>query len=489
MPILAPKVTRNLPERQVPPAAHPRGLPVVGYLPFLGRNLHEVQPDYKLSIGTKLYVIVSSPILVKEIVCDHDIMFANRNPSKASLAFSYGGKDIAVAPQGPQWQMLWLLFVCQMQSAANLDAFRLHRRREVMKSARDLCVRAGLPVKVGEVGFQTVINMLTCMFWGGTLGEEEGVRIGEEFREAVARLTSLLGKPNVSDFFPVIARFDVQGVEREMKEVVAWIGRIFDFVIRQHMSSEELAGGKGCERGDFLQFLLEYKEEETGRSITPEQIKALLMDIVIGGADTTSTMVEWTMSELLIHPQVVLNVQKELHDIVGLNNVVEESHIHKLPYLHLVVKEALRLHPAAPLLLPRSPSRTCTVGGYTIPQGTKVFLNVWAMHRDPRFWFNPSEFRPERFSVGEDASESQYSGGDLRYIPFGSDRQVCAGLQRGERMLMYVLATFLHLFEWRLPPGVQLDCKEKFGIVLEKATPLIAIATPRVPSLYLHVKE
>lgn len=169
--------------------------------------------------------------------------------------------------------------MCEMQSAANLDAFRLHRRREVMKSARDLCVRAGLPVKVGEVGFRPVINMLTCMFWGGTLGEEEAVRIGEEFREAVARLTSLLGKPNVSDFFPVIARFDVQGVEREMKEVVAWIGRIFDFVIRQRMSLEELGGGKGCERGDFLQFLLEYKEEETGRSITPEQIKALLMVI------------------------------------------------------------------------------------------------------------------------------------------------------------------------------------------------------------------
>lgn len=91
--------------------------------------------------------------------------------------------------------------------------------------------------------------------------------------------------------------------------------------------------------------------------------------------------------------------------------------------------------------------------------------------------------------MGEDASESQYSRGDLRYIPFGSGRRVCAGLQRGERMLMYVLATFLHLFEWRLPPGVQLDCKEKFGIVLEKATPLIAIATPRVPSLHLHVKE
>lgn len=93
---------------RLPPG--PRGLPVVGYLPFLGRNLHEFfmelaqeyGPIYKPSIGTKLYVIVSSPILVKEIVRDHDIVFANCNPSKASLAFSYGGKDITFAPHGPQ---------------------------------------------------------------------------------------------------------------------------------------------------------------------------------------------------------------------------------------------------------------------------------------------------------------------------------------------------------------------------------------------------
>ncbi|KAL3738018.1 hypothetical protein ACJRO7_019536 [Eucalyptus globulus] len=480
---------------RLPPG--PRGLPVVGYLPFLGRNLHEFfmelaqeyGPIYKLSIGTKLYVIVSSPILVKEIVRDHDAVFANRNPSKASLAFSYGGKDIAFAPYGTQWRTLRRLFVHEMQSTANLDAFRSHRRREVVTSARDLCIRAGLPVKVGEVAFQTVINMITSMFWGGTLGEEEAARVGAEFMEAVARLTTLLGTPNVSDFFPVIARFDVQGVERKMKETVAWIGRIFDFVISQRMSSEEVRGGIGGERSDFLHFLLEYKYEETGKSISPEQIKALLMDIVIGGADTTSTTVEWTLTELLLHPQVLLNVQKELDDIVGRNNMVEESHAFKLPYLHAAVKEAMRLHPVAPLLLPRSPSRTCTVGGYTIPKGTKVFLNAWAMHRDPRFWSDPYKFRPERFLQGGEASELEYSGQNLHYIPFGSGRRVCAGLQLGERMLMYVLATFLHLFEWRLPPGIELDREEKFGVVLEKATPLIAIATPRIPNLHLHVKE
>ncbi|KAI6707316.1 hypothetical protein NL676_010278 [Syzygium grande] len=268
--------------------------------------------------------------------------------------------------------MLRRLFVHEMQSAANLDAFCSHRRRE-----------------------------------GGTLGEEEAARIGAEFWEAVAWFTVLMAKPNVSDFFPLIARFDVQGVEREMKEVVAWIGRILDFVISQQMSLEEARADKGCEKRDFLQILLEYKDEETGSSISPEQMKALLMDSFLGGTDTTYTMVEWTMTELLLHPEV-LKVQKEHHDIDGPNNMVEESHIHKLNYLHVVVKETLRLHLAGPLLLPRSPSQTCTVGGYTIPEGTTVFSDVWAMHRESQFWPDPSKFRAKRFSMGGEAFELEY---------------------------------------------------------------------------------
>ena len=97
---------------------------------------------------------------------------------------------------------------------------------------------------------------------------------------------------------------------------------------------------------------------------------------MIGGTDTTSTMVEWTMTEMILHPEVMRKSQEELTTVVGINNTVEEFHIPKLEYLNAVVKETLRLHPAAPLLLPRCPTQSCNVGGYTIPKGTKVFLNV-----------------------------------------------------------------------------------------------------------------
>lgn len=158
-----------------------------------------------------------------------------------------------------------------------------------------------------------------------------------------------------------------------------------------------------------------------------------LQDIVIGGTDTTSTMIEWTMTELMMHPDIMRKCQAELSDVVSDHKIVEETHLSKLAYLHAVVKETLRLHPAAPLLLPRSPSKSSSVGGYAIAKGTKVFLNVWAMHRDPQLWDHPLEFRPQRFLQQDEESDIQleYFGNNLKYLPFGAGEEYVQGFLWG----------------------------------------------------------
>lgn len=240
-------------------------------------------PIYKISIGTRLYVIISSPSLVKEVVRDHDVVFANRNPNVAALAFSYGGNDIAFSPYGSQWRKLRRLFVGEMQSNANLDALYDLRRNEVLKTIESIRgkANANTAVDIGELAFTTVVNMISGTFWGGTLEASQAFRLGAELRSALSRLTTILSKPNVSDFFPWFARFDLQGVERDMKEVSLWIDRIFDFVIAQREEQNrrrETVAGKHETRSDFLQLLLECKDdEESGTSISKDEIKALLM--------------------------------------------------------------------------------------------------------------------------------------------------------------------------------------------------------------------
>ncbi|GMP95938.1 hypothetical protein CsSME_00044796 [Camellia sinensis var. sinensis] len=320
------------------------------------------------------------------------------------------------------------------------------------------------------------------MLWGSTFDIQEKVnsRVGAEFRAVTAKMMVLLGKPSLSDFFPGLVSFDLQGVEREMKEIVVDVERVFDSVIDTQVKMEAV-NDRG--KKDFLQILLELKGENGATPITKTQIKALLMDIVVGGTDTTATMVEWVMTEIMHNPPIMKKVQEELSGIVGMNNFVEESHMPKLLYLDAVVKETFRLHPL-PLLVPRCSSQSCVVGGYSIPKGTRVFLNVWAIQRDPNFWDNPSEFRPERF-LGDD-NKWDYTGNNFHYLPFGSGRRICAGIPLAEKMVMYVLASLLHSFNWHLPEGEELDLSEKFGIVIKKETPLIAIPTQRSSDLNFY---
>lgn len=111
-----------------------------------------------------------------------------------------------------------------------------------------------------------------------------------------------------------------------------------------------------------------------------------------------------------------------------------------------------------------------------------MFVNVWAIHRDPSIWKKPLEFDPIRFL---DAN-LDFSGNDFNYFPFGSGRRICAGISMAERTVLHFLATLVHLFDWTIPQGEKLEVSEKFGIVLKKKIPLVSIPTPRLsnPDLY-----
>ncbi|KAL0310313.1 UNVERIFIED_CONTAM: cytochrome [Sesamum calycinum] len=486
------KVSFN-PGRRTPPLPPgPRGLPILGYLPFLGNNLlhqfgdlaHQYGPIYKLYLGNKLCVVINSPSLVKEVVRDQDSIFADRDANIAALTVTYGGNDIAFSPHNSRWRAMRKIFVREVLSSGSLHASYNLRKDEVRKAIRGVYNNIGKPVQVGELSFRTELNVIMNMLWGGIVEGEEGQKVGDEFREVVIKFVDLLGKPNIADFYPVLARFDIHGVKKEMEGYLQSLDRIFEDVIakyRKMLSREIKKEGKK----DFLQVLLELKEnEDSEMSMSLTQIKALFVDIVAGGTDTTATTIEWAMAELLNNPKAMANVQNELSEMVGLNTEVEEFHIPKLKYLEAVVKETMRLHPAVALLVPRSPTQTSTVGGYTIPKRTRVFINVGWIQRDPSIWDSPLEFKPERFL--HENEKYDFSGNDFRYLPFGSGRRICAGLPLAERMLMYLLASLLHSFEWKLPDGETVDMSDTFGIVVRKSTPLLAIPTPRLsePNLY-----
>ncbi|KMT16995.1 hypothetical protein BVRB_2g042000 [Beta vulgaris subsp. vulgaris] len=272
-------------DRKKPPLPPgPRGLPLVGYLPFLGSNLHHsfkelaslYGPIFKLRLGAKDCIVITSPSLVKEVVRDQDVVFANRVSIVAANTLLFGSMDIAFSNYGVEWRKMRKIFATEMMSTSSLDASYHLRKKHVKKMINDTYKKAGQIINVGDLTFLTLIATVMSMVWGDTLIRGESSVIDSEYRAVVDEQLELLGVPNISDFFPLLARFDLQGVERRMKIISRRNEEILDKAINHHNIGENVQ----CR--DFLGSLLQLtKSEDPTRSLTLAQVKAMLTDAVI----------------------------------------------------------------------------------------------------------------------------------------------------------------------------------------------------------------
>lgn len=269
-----------------------------------------------------------------------------------------------------------------------------------------------------------------------------------------------------------------------MKKVSKEVDKILEKVITNH---EKVTINEDQPK-DFIHVLLSLmnkpinpQDQEQLYLITRTNIKGILLDMIAASYETTATVIEWTLSELLKNPRVTKKLQQELENVVGLNKMVEEKDLPKLHYLNMVVKESLRLHPVGPTLFPRKAKKDVIVDGYFIPKKSRILVNIWTIARDQDVWFeNAQEFNPERF-IGRDHIDLR--GNDFQLLPFGSGRRGCPGLQLGLTTVRLVLAQLVHSFNWNLPNGMSpndLDMTENLGLTMTRASHLLAVPTYRL---------
>lgn len=205
-----------------------------------------------------------------------------------------------------------------------------------------------------------------------------------------------------------------------------------------------------------------------------------------GASETVSTTLEWAMSELLRKPKVMAKVQLEIREVLGEGRaIIGNSDLTELHYLRMVIKEALRMHPPGPLI-PRRTREDCNIMGYDIPEDTNVFINIFAVSRDPQYWDDPEEFNPERFET----NNLDYSGTNFQFTPFGGGRRKCPGISFASSILEVTLANFLYHFDWTLPGGatsVSLDMSEQFGFTVRRRSDLQLKAIQHACSKAIHI--
>ncbi|CAI0426545.1 unnamed protein product, partial [Linum tenue] len=320
---------------------------------------------------------------------------------------------------------------------------------------------------------------------------EDGERIGELLKEFML----LCGEFVPSDMLPFMRWTNwLPGPVKSMKRNARELDAVMQSWVEEHKlkkirPANNPEGSISNEHHDFTDVMLSQIDEDFCHEHSPETvIKATAMTLILGSAETTSVTMTWILSNLLNNRRAMEIARQELDSKVGRARLVEPSDIGKLVYVQAIVKETLRLYPAAPVGVPHEAIRDCNVGGYHVPKGTHVFTNLWKLHRDPNVWSDPDEFKPERFIVagGGDGDESCVDVNNYQFMPFGAGRRSCPGMGLALQVLNLTLARLLQGFTITTPAGEEaVDMGEGLGFTLPKATPLKVRIVPRLlPHLY-----
>ncbi|CAN6182147.1 unnamed protein product [Urochloa humidicola] len=475
------------PPLPLPPG--PVGLPLLGSaLHFIGpfsRSPHAVLTRLAKTYGPIMsfrpgmagnFVAVSSPAAAREALVDNDAVLAARFVPDVARAMAHSSESLFFLPSSSAlWRRHRATVGAHLSAGGgrSLDATRRvtdPRARGLAESVRRRA-RAGTPVNVGEAVLGAVLDVVSGILFSDDVADTCVPHDGRLFRELMVAVLEDWTKPNVSDAFPFLVPIDLFGSRRRVSRGLTTLYEFFDdeFVERRLAS--------GDNRGDLLDVVL---ARHAKSELTRSEITKFLTDIFLATSNTSRITVEWAMALLLIkHQDKMKKVQAELASSLGSKDFVEESDLDKLPYLHAVIKETLRLQPPAPLLPRMVVMDGMSLGGFSVPIGTYILLLLWAIGRDPTVWSRHEEFLPERF-LGNQAVD--FRGSDFTYKPFGAGRRMCPGLDFAARLVPLLLASILHKIEWRLPAGMapeNVDLRDRYSMVLELAKPLYAVPVSR----------
>ncbi|KAG6503121.1 cytochrome P450 703A2-like [Zingiber officinale] len=483
---------RRVSKLRLPPG--PARWPIVGNLTQLGLLPHKDLAYFCSSYGPLVYlrlgavdaITTDDPAVVREILVRQDGLFASRPKLVSAFQLSYGGRDIAFAPMGPQWKRLRRTCVEHLLTARRFESFAGNRALEALHLMRDVRGKAckGEMIEVSQVLGAFTMNNVTRMLLGRRyLGA--GPTEADELLNLTHELFRLLGLVYPGDYLPLwrwlVDPFFV-GTEKKIRDVSRRLDEFLQRVIDEHrqaIEAKNLTDGEHGANRDFVDVLLSMPGEEEEERMDDREMKAIMLDTFAAATDTSAVASEWAMAEAIKNPELLQRAQEELDRVVGRDRMVRESDLGDLNYLRCIVRETFRMHPPGPFLIPRESMKATELMGYHIPAKTRVFINAHALGRNKSVWGNDAdEFRPERHLPADGERVEVLRRGELEILPFGAGKRKCPGATMGTTMVLLALANLFHGFDWEAPE--EIDMEEAFGLALRKAKPLRAMAAPRL---------
>ncbi|CAA2982936.1 cytochrome P450 CYP82D47-like [Olea europaea subsp. europaea] len=451
----------------------------------LGEMADKYGPIFTIRLGVHRTLVVSSWELAKELFTTWDVAVSSRPKFLAAKHMGYNFAMFAFSPYGAYWREIRKLIAVELFSIRSLELLKHVRVSETELSMKELYeywnakkdgsgqLLVEMKQWFGYLNLNVIIRMIAGKRYFGTTADGDKIE-ARQCQKVLRDFFHLAGLFVVADTIPFLGWLDVGGYEKRMKET----GKEMDRIVEKWLEEHKQKANSGSKH-DFMDVMLSAVEGTALQDYDPGTIiKSTCLSLIAGGGDTVTVMLVWTVSLLLNNRHVLKKAQQELDIHIGKERRVKESDIDKLIYLQAIVKETLRLYPAGFLGSPREFTEDCKLADYHIPKGTRLIINLWKTHRDPQVWFDPLEFRPERFLTTH--KDFDVKGQNFELIPFGAGRRICPGISFSLHMLHLVLANLLHAFELSTPSHESVNMTVNAGLTNMKATPLDVLLSPRL---------
>uniref|UniRef100_A0A4X1VA33 Steroid 21-hydroxylase n=1 Tax=Sus scrofa TaxID=9823 RepID=A0A4X1VA33_PIG len=400
---------------------------VPGFLHLLQPNLpiyllgltQRLGPIYRLRLGLQDVVVLNSKRTIEEALVRKWVDFAGR-------------------PQIPSYKLA--------SQHSLLLGVRSSMEPRVEQLTQEFCERmraqAGTPVTIQKEFSVLTCSIICCL----TFGDKEDTLV-HALHDCVQDLMKTWEHWSIQilDMVPFLRFFPSPGLRR-LKQAIENRDHLVEKQLRRH--KESMVAGQWRDMLDYmLQEAGRQRVEEGQGQLLEGHVHMSVVDLFIGGTETTANTLSWAVVYLLHHPEIQWRLQEELDRELGpgaAGSRVPYKDRARLPLLNATIAEVLRLRPVVPLALPHRATRPSSIFGYDIPEGTVVIPNLQGAHLDETVWEQPHEFRPDRFLA---------PGANPSALAFGCGARVCLGEPLARLELFVVLVQLLQAFTLLPPEG------------------------------------